>query len=233
MKNWLKKGIIFLLVSSIIYVVEAMIFKDYNYIAEGLIFQIAYIPIYVFITSFVVEGTVEKKEREERIKKLNILVGTFFSEFGNKLIIRLFEIDRNSNQLKGNIKLNSESTKKDFTEANRFLKDYCADMELIDTCNLEKLESTLKSNNDFLLQLMQNPNLLEHESFTEMMIGIFHLKEELQARKNNNSWEKEDIAHIKEDISRVYSLMLGEWVKYLEHLNLEYPSLYLFYIGKF
>jgi hypothetical protein len=42
----------------------------------------------------------------------------------------------------------------------------------------------LLSKRDFLVALMENPNLLEHESFTDLLWAVFHLVEELAVRLN-------------------------------------------------
>ena len=49
--------------------------------------------------------------------------------------------------------------------------------------NLAFLRKYLIEKRDFLVRLMENPNLLEQESFTEVLKAVFHLTEELEGRK--------------------------------------------------
>ena len=37
---------------------------------------------------------------------------------------------------------------------------------------------------DFLLRLLENPNLLEHDSFANLLLAVFHLTEELAQRRD-------------------------------------------------
>ena len=77
---------------------------------------------------------------------------------------------------------------------------------------------------------MGNPNLMENEEFTELLIAVFHLAEELQSRMDIHNLTEEDYNHISNDIERAYLLLIYEWVAYMGHLKKEYPFLYSFAI---
>ena len=83
---------------------------------------------------------------------------------------------------------------------------------------------TLKRNN--LLRLLENPNLLEHESFSHLLRAVFHLTEELSIRVDLNKLPKSDYAHLRVDIKRVYVLLIIQWLDYMEHLHNYYPYLF-------
>jgi len=53
---------------------------------------------------------------------------------------------------------------------------FTIDPERLDTLTLK---GYVISKRDFLLRLIENPNLLEHETFTELLLAYFHLIEEL------------------------------------------------------
>ena len=59
--------------------------------------------------------------------------------------------------------------------------DYNIDSKRSD---LVGLKSFLLAKRNFLLGLLENPNLLEHESFSELLWAVFHLTEELASRKD-------------------------------------------------
>ena len=46
-----------------------------------------------------------------------------------------------------------------------------------------------------LLKMLQHPNLLEHEAFTEMLRMVFHLAEELDLRQDLRPLPEEDYEH--------------------------------------
>jgi len=77
-----------------------------------------------------------------------------------------------------------------------------------------------------LLRLLENPNLLEHETFTDLLQAVFHLTEELTHREDVKQASDKDLEHLAGDIKRVYSLLVYEWVAYMEHLKAEYPYLF-------
>ncbi len=93
---------------------------------------------------------------------------------------------------------------------------YAIDIERV---NLEHLR-------DFLVRLLENPNLLEHESFTELLRAVFHLTEELQSRDDMSCLPESDCQHLAGDIKRVYVLIVRGWLDYMEYLRDSYPYLF-------
>jgi len=79
---------------------------------------------------------------------------------------------------------------------------------------------------DFLLRLLENPNLLEHESFTDLLWAVLHLEEELSYRKTLKELPNSDYAHLSGDIKRAYGLVISEWLTYVKHLKYNYPYLF-------
>ncbi len=89
-----------------------------------------------------------------------------------------------------------------------------------------RLKGFVMSKREFLLRLMENPNLLEHESFTELLLAYFHLIEELASRMVISPLAENDLTHIAGDARRVYSLLARQWLEYMEHLKNNYPYLF-------
>ena len=81
-----------------------------------------------------------------------------------------------------------------------------------------------KSN--FLLRLLENPNLLEHESFTKLLRAVFQLTEELAQRKDVRKLPDTDYTHLEGDIKRAYVLLVDEWLDYMKYLKDNYPYLF-------
>lgn len=92
--------------------------------------------------------------------------------------------------------------------------------------DLQNLKALLDAKRSFLLSLLANPNLLEHESFTDLLWAVFHLAEELSARKSLDGLPHVDHDHLSGDIKRAYSQLLAEWLLYMKHLKEEYPYLF-------
>jgi len=96
----------------------------------------------------------------------------------------------------------------------------------IEMINLKNLRDFFIRKNDFLIRLLENPNLLEHESFTEVLRAVFHIVEELEHRKNIKQLSKNDRSHMAGDIKRVYNLLVFEWLSYMKYLKDNYPYLF-------
>jgi hypothetical protein len=78
----------------------------------------------------------------------------------------------------------------------------------------------------FLLALLENPNLLEHETFTELLRAVFHLMDELDHREDLTQLPRADYLHLSSDTARAYGLLIQEWLKYMQHLMNNYPYLF-------
>jgi hypothetical protein len=80
----------------------------------------------------------------------------------------------------------------------------------------------------FLLGLLENQNLLEHEEFTELLWATFHLLEELTYRQDFSRLPKSDVTHLVGDMNHAYVLLICQWVTYMQHLKKSYPYLFSF-----
>ncbi|MCK7537963.1 MAG: hypothetical protein MZV63_46915 [Marinilabiliales bacterium] len=74
---------------------------------------------------------------------------------------------------------------------------------------------------------MENPTLLEHDRFTDLLWAVFHLVEELEMRPESlEGLPAADYAHLSVDVRRAYSRLAGEWLAYALHLKEDYPFLF-------
>ncbi|MDO8869890.1 MAG: hypothetical protein Q7V10_03960 [Methanobacteriaceae archaeon] len=120
---------------------------------------------------------------------------------------------------------------KNFSESSHIIKNYDYSIHLTeDNKNsillLKSLKSLLLDKRQFMLGLLENPNLLEHESFTDMLWAAFHLAEELENRYNLDKLPNSDYQHLSIDLELVYSHLIYEWLHYMEHLMNNYPYLF-------
>ena len=92
--------------------------------------------------------------------------------------------------------------------------------------SIDDLKDFLSERRAFLLRLLENPNLLEHEKFTELLWAVFHLTEELEYRGDLKSLPETDYRHIEGDIKRAYVILISEYLDYIKHLRSSYPYLF-------
>ncbi len=97
---------------------------------------------------------------------------------------------------------------------------------------LEKIKQSLIPKKAQIVQLFNNPNLLENDAFTDMIWGLYHLMDELENRKDFSSLPKSDLEHLEKDVERAYAGLLHEWMVYLKHLKKKYPYLWSLAIRK-
>lgn len=56
--------------------------------------------------------------------------------------------------------------------------------------DIYQLKEFLVSRRGFLVSLLENQNLLEHERFSDLLWAVFHLVEELEARRTFENMPK-------------------------------------------
>jgi len=218
-------GVILISLSVLLYIFHYIIFKDIHHIFIYLMGDIAFLPIEVFLVTVVIHRLMSDREKKALLTKLNMVIGAFFSEVGTKLLIFLSDYDKNSNALIDHLSGVKTWTARDFKEIYKKLKSYQSDIK-INPENLEDLKKFLIKKREFLLRLLENPNLLEHESFTDLLWAVFHLTEELEKREDCKKLPDADYDHLIGDTKRAYGIMILEWIAYMSHLKNNYPYLF-------
>jgi len=218
-------GLALVLLSAGVYFLHYLIFNDVHHIFIYLLGDIAFVFLEVLLVTIILDRLLHEQEKQRLRKKLNMIIGSFFSEVGYRLLKMLAQYDLKSDQMQECMTISSDWGDSKFTDLYRKLKDY--------SCHMDSRQHDLKELRDFLvlervfmLNLLQNPNLLEHETFTDLLWAAFHLTEELAARSDLAQLNPPDYDHLSGDIKRVYLLLLQHWVLYLRHLKTVYPYLY-------
>jgi voltage-gated potassium channel len=166
-----------------------------------------------------------KREIESRMEKLNMVIGVFFSEVGLGLMSSFSLYDPDFDRLRPDLIVLASWTNKDFDAASKDVQkhDYKVDMKLVDSADLKEF---LLSKRDFLVRLLENPVLMEHQSFTDLLRAVFHLAEELAYRNDFEDLPRPDKDHIALDIKRAHHLIVSEWLSYMSYLKKSYPFLF-------
>jgi hypothetical protein len=136
-----------------------------------------------------------------------------------------FSCDTNTEALRKDLIVTNEWTDKEFESEGERLRhyDYKTDSRLAD---LNELRGFLQEKKELVLRLFENPYLLEHQSFTELLRAVLHLKEELLHRKSLENLPEEDYNHLSGDMRRAYVLLVREWLDYMNYLKKNYPYLF-------
>jgi hypothetical protein len=224
--NWnVLLGSLLLLLSVLFYFLHYLLFRDAHHIFIFLVGDVAFVFVEVLMVSLIIHRVLEDRERKSRLEKMNMVIGAFFSEVGLKLLEVLSGWDPHLEGVRRSVTGAEESPEHKFETLRSSLKPHAF---LIDDerADWPALKNFLMPRRDFLLRLLENPNLLEHEAFTELLWPVFHLAEELEARDSLEGLPETDREHLCGDVTRVYGLLASQWLDYLEHLRTSYPYLF-------
>jgi hypothetical protein len=172
-----------------------------------------------------IELMLARREEEARFEKLNMVIGVFFSEVGTHLLALFSDADADLGAIRNRFLVDNEWHEEDFLKVGAELKRRDCDVEL-ERVDLDDLCAFLTGKRGFLVRLLENPVLLEHESFTNLLWAVFHLTEELGYRADKSNLPDADRAHLAGDINRAYGLLVSEWLDYMKHLKQKYPYLF-------
>lgn len=227
-KRWkIKFSILMIVLIIIIYGSNYLVLGDAEHIISYIWTHLGFIPVDILIVAFLLDEIIERKEKEAILEKLDMLMSTFFSEVGNELISQLSTANKYKASTE-NLKSIKNWEDKDYENKLEELKaspvDFSADIAPEDREEfLENLRTLLAGKREFIINLINNPNLLEKDEFTELINAILHLDEELEHRSDLALVNDTDFGHLNGDMNRVYNKLVYEWVYYLKYLNKHYP----------
>ncbi len=218
-------AIVFLVVSAITYFIHYLIFRDIYHIFIYMVSDLAFIPLEVLLVVIIIERLLTRRDKQAKLQKLNMVVGAFFTEVGNHLLSNLLKHFNNQSDISEHLNITDSWTKKEFRRAVEYA--YHLNVELdCSKIDLGELKAYLAQRREFLLTLLGNPSLLEHDRFTDLLWAVTHLDEELEARPSVSDLPDKDLEHIAGDIQRLYDHLASEWLDYVEHLKANYPFLF-------
>jgi hypothetical protein len=220
-----------LAVSAVLYVALYSVFGRVGDIEFYTLLDLAFIPVQVLIVSLVLNRLLAAREKRELLDKLNMVIGAFFSEVGTELLDRLAAFDYDFELVCECLVVRPEWTAKDFALARKSVGELKRKVDAR-IAPLDRLRDFLVLKRGFMLGLLENPNLLEHEHFTDLLWAVFHLTDELAARTKLADLPDEDLAHLSGDIRRAYVLLLEEWLSYVQHLQTAYPFMFSLMVRK-
>ena len=218
-------GLSLIALSAVVYLIHYFIFRDAHHIFIYMVGDIAFVFFEVLLVTLIIHRLLSEREKRSRLEKLNMVIGTFFSEVGTRLITYFSDFDPKLDKIKDELKIKGDWTDRDFDRVSKRLKQYGYQVDFADL-DRQGLKDFLMRKRDFLLRLLENPNLLEHETFTELLRAVFHLTEELHKREDVNRLPQSDSEHLSGDLKRVYVLLVQEWWDYMRYLKDNYPYLY-------
>ncbi len=224
---WLVRiSLVFIALSAATYAAHVLVFRDPYHTVFYLVEDLAFLFLNVLLVIVLIERLLARREKRQIMKKLNMVIGTFFSEVGLELLRRLSVHTVNAAELAPRLDVSPGWTRRDFQTAGEAVRGFAFDIR-IPAAELVRLKDFLAEKRGFLVILLENPNLLEHDRFTDLLWAVFHLAEELSFREGDLSALPEaDVRHLMTDARRANAAVTAEWLAYVEHLQAEYPFLF-------
>jgi hypothetical protein len=216
-----------LLLSVLLYLLQWLLFSNPGVMTVWFLNEIAFLPVEVLIVYLVFQKVFENRERRDRLRKVNMLIGIFFSDLGACALEVFAGADPDVESIRASTLMRAGWGSEDFRNACSSIEPHPFRVDP-DKIDLVAFRDTLSAKRDILVKLLENPSLLEHESFSESLLSVFHVIEELDARKTLPRLNRADAEHIAADMQRAYRAVFGEWIVYMRHLKENYPYLYSF-----
>lgn len=207
---------ILIALSSIMFFIHYLIFGQALNTAYYSLMNLCFIPINSLVVTIMLEKLIDYRAKKDRIEKINMLVGIFFTEVGGKLMHFIIDADKDAKNYITN-----------FEDLNKIKKslyeyDYKVDMNYIDLCTIKNI---LVEHSDLFVTLISNESILQHQIFTDLLMSVIHLRDEIIFMEKDNELEP-NINHLENDVIRVYKNISIQWISYLEYLQKSYPFLY-------
>ena len=218
-------GAALILLSAFFYFTHYLIFRDPHHIFIYMVGDIAFVFIEVLLVTIIIHELLSYRDKKNRLYKLNMIIGVFFSEIGTGLLKSFSEFDRDPEEMRKNFSSCMDWFDTQFHKTFKTCKNYEYNID-IHRGDVQELKDLLLSERHFLVTLLQNPTLLEHETFSDLLWAVFHLTEELAHRKDIKDLTDADYEHIANDMKRAYGLLTTEWLVYMKHLKDNYPYLF-------
>lgn len=218
-------AVLLLLPSAAAYALHWVIFRNAHDIFFYLLMDVAFLFVQAVLATLVFDRLLNAHERQAVMKKLNVVVGIFFSQVGTPLLRLLSAFDGRAEDARKHLKADGGWNPQHFAKMQSVLQSHEPAIEA-SRGDLALLKVTLEQQRDFMVRLLENPNLLEHETLTELLWAVFHLADEFAHRPSVASLPEPDRRHLETDIRRAYDLLVREWLRHMQHLKSDYPYLF-------
>jgi hypothetical protein len=218
-------GASLVVLSALLYGFHFAVFHDLHHIFIYLVGDVAFVPIEVLMVTLIIHRLLSQREKRIRLEKLNMVIGVFFSEIGTRLLTYFSDFDPKLDEIRAKLIVKSDWTASEFDAVEGKLRTYAYSVDT-DRVDLERLRDFLVTRRDFMVRLLENPSLLEHQSFTQLLRAVFHLTEEMDSRADFGTLPESDHTHLAGDIKRAYILIVREWLDYMEYQKNNYPYLF-------
>ena len=156
-----KLGITLILLSIAVYAIKFLVLGDsensYFYVFNAL----GFLPLSVLLVTLILNQLLIMRSKKEKMEKLNIVIGTFFSEVGTKLLLHFSDSDPDLEKIRRSLIVSNGWSEEDFNRVRRELRQYAytVDIKKVDFMTMKEfLMEYLKNNYPYLFSLAIRKN---------------------------------------------------------------------------
>lgn len=203
--------LLLLCASALLYAIHYLIFRDLHHLAIFGLHELAFVPLEVILVTLGLDQLVEKTHREEARSKVSIIETLYFNESGGTMLRYLTSFDPDAARLRELLQVTEDWRSSDFRQAIRQLKSYPFLLDL-DRIDFFGLHYHLSQRHEYYRSMLENPALTQSEAFTEMIMKIYLLWEELDGRTNLYQLPEKDRSYLAELLHEIYRELTEYWL---------------------
>jgi len=214
-----------LVVSAVFFALQYFLFHDTEEAFFLLLQDFTFLPVSVILVSLFLDKIISMREKRDKLERLNMLINDFFNEAGGDIIREVNKFILNTEDFKQKLHITMQWTEADFNKAVK-LVDKAEIQADIGGADLNTLRSVLTDKKRNILSMVENPSMLEHDRFSDMLWAVYHLEEELKEREVFEDLPRADKEHLTIDLKRAYRYLLIEWLYFNRYIKQKYPYLF-------
>lgn len=222
-------SVILIALSILIFIVKVLVIGDnpesgtLAYIFNAL----GFLPLNVLFVTLLLSSMLNMRAKREREEKTKMVFTLFFTEIGSELLRIFVASDADAKTIREKMAVKNTWKHADFAQALLDAGTLCRKTSPC-AADFNRMRVLLDAKHDFLLRLIENPVLLEHELVSRLLQDLFHLETELVARGEISDSNTADLAHLSGDVNRAYANLAKLWLTHMEYLSKNYPYLLSF-----
>lgn len=203
---------LFVLLSVVMLIIHHTVYAEASYWSGFLLLhELAIMPLEFVVVTLGFEQILEWSHKRENRAKVSMIESVFFSESGADMLRYLVSCDSRNAGLRTVMDVRPEWNKKQVQAARSNVKQYTYDVDP-DKIDFFGLHYHLSTRHSYFLKVIENPALSGQEHFTDLLLHIYHLWEELESRTDLYHLPPEDQTYLCGVVNEVYRALSIEWM---------------------
>ena len=121
-KKWtLTLAVALIALSVALYLLHFLLFHDPHHIGIYFLGDLAFLPIEVLLVTLILHQLLERRDRQMKLEKMNMVIGTFFSTVGTDLLTYFSDRDPRMQDLRKDLRISESWKESDFKRVSAIL----------------------------------------------------------------------------------------------------------------